>query len=276
MFSTESVIMGCRSQIRVWSDDEQVAFAAMRDAWEGMNDLEMILSDWNPQAEVAQLNAQGKLKLSPKLSSAARTAQELTRSTGGAFDFEKGALFFAWRQHRTRGEMLDPVEAQRLAALPPAHFSADGFAKLASGNRWDFGGIGKGMAADLAGEILRSHGCAHFQVDCSGDLLLGESPDSDSGWSIATEVEGLTLPVPNNHAIACSGDLHQFVLKDGVRYSHIIDPRDGQAVQNQLLTFVIAPTATAADAWATACSVDPTQIPPKGIRFISPPSDLVP
>lgn len=268
--------MGCRSEIRVWSDNEQVAFAAMRAAWEGMNKLEMTLSDWNPQAEVAQLNTQRKMKLSPELLTAARTARKLARSTGGAFDFEKGGLFFAWRQYRSKGELLDSVEAQRLAMLPPARLSADGFAELVSGNRWDFGGIGKGMAADLAGDILRTHGCAHFQVDCSGDLLVGEAPHSESGWSIATELKGMMLPVPNNHAIACSGDLHQFVLKDGVRYSHIIDPRDGQAVQNQLLTFVIAPTATAADAWATACSVDPTQIPPKGIRFISPPSDLVP
>lgn len=272
MFSTESVIMGCRSQIRVWSDNEQVAFAAMRDAWEGMNDLEMVLSDWNPQAEVAQLNAQGELKLSPKLLSAAQTARELTRSTGGAFDFEKGGLFFAWREHRTRGEMLDPVEAQRLASLPPAHFSADGFAKLAAGNRWDFGGIGKGMAADLAGEILRSHGCPHFQVDCSGDLLLGEAPDSDSGWSIATEVEGLTLAVPSNHAVACSGDLHQFLLHDGNRYSHIMDPRTGQAVTNQNLIFVLAPTATQADAWATALSVESELFRPKHIQTVQYPS----
>ena len=58
--------MGCRSQIRVWSDDEQVAFAAMRAAWEGMNELEMVLSDWNAQAEVAQLNAHGNKKLSTR------------------------------------------------------------------------------------------------------------------------------------------------------------------------------------------------------------------
>lgn len=268
--------MGCRSQIRVWCDDEQVAFAAMRAAWEEMNDLEMVLSDWNPQAEVAQLNAQGKLKLSPELLAAARTARSLSQSTDGAFDFEKGGLFFAWRQHRARDELLDPAEAQRLALLPPAHLSLDGFAELALGNRWDFGGIGKGMAADLAGKILRSHGCPHFQVDCSGDLLVGVALNRESSWSISTEIEGLTLQVPNNHAIACSGDIHQFVLQDGIRYSHIIDPRDGQAVRNQSLTFVLAPTATAADAWATACSVDPKKIPPEGIRFISTQPDLVP
>ncbi|MAC17899.1 MAG: hypothetical protein CMC97_06340 [Flavobacteriales bacterium] len=111
--------MGCRSQIRVWSDDEQVAFAAMRAAWEGMNELEMVLSDWNAQAEVAQLNAHGNKKLSPELLAAARTAREIARDTGGAFDFEKGGLFFAWRQQRSRGELLDPAEAQRLAVLPP-------------------------------------------------------------------------------------------------------------------------------------------------------------
>ena len=268
--------MGCRSQIRVWSDDEQVAFAAMRAAWEGMNELEMVLSDWNAQAEVAQLNAQGNKKLSPELLAAARTARELARATGGAFDFEKGGLFFAWRKQRSRGELLDPAEAQRLALLPPAQLSADGFAELAAGNRWDFGGIGKGMAADLAGEILRSHGCPHFQVDCSGDVLVGVALFGKATWLISTERAGLKIHVPNNHAIACSGDIHQFVLKDGVRYSHIIDPRDGQAVQNQSLTFVMAPTATAADAWATACSVDPQKNPPKGIRFISTPADLVP
>ena len=268
--------MGCRSQIRVWSDDEQVAFAAMRAAWNGMNELEMVLSDWNSQAEVAQLNAQGNMKLSPELLAAAQTAREFADATGGVFDFEKGGLFFAWRQQRSRGELLDPAEARRLALLPPAHLTADGFAELAPGNRWDFGGIGKGMAADLAGEILRSHGCPHFQVDCSGDVLVGVALHGESSWSVDTEMEGLTLHVPNNHAIACSGDMHQFVLKDGVRYSHIIDPRNGQAVQNQTLTFVLAPTATAADAWATACSVDPQKNPPKGIRFISPPSDLVP
>ena len=105
---------------------------------------------------------------------------------------------------------------------------------------------------------------------------MGVALHGESSWSVDTEMEGLTLHVPNNHAIACSGDMHQFVLKDGVRYSHIIDPRNGQAVQNQTLTFVLAPTATAADAWATACSVDPQKNPPKGLRFISTPSELVP
>ncbi len=260
--------MGCRSQIRVWSDDEQVAFAAMRAAWEGMNELEMVLSDWNAQAEVAQLNAQGNKKLSPELLAAARTARELARATGGAFDFEKGGLFFAWRQQRSRGELLDPAEAQRLALLPPAQLSADGFAELAAGNRWDFGGIGKGMAADLGGEILRSHGCPHFQVDCSGDLLVGEAINTNSNWSIATEIEGVKIPVPSNHAVACSGDLHQFLLHKGNRYSHIMDPRTGEFVLNQNLIFVIAPTATQADAWATALSVENELLRPKDIHTV--------
>jgi thiamine biosynthesis lipoprotein len=276
MFSTESIIMGCQSQIKVWSSDEEAAFAAMRAAWEGVNELEMVLSDWNPQAEVAQLNTQGKLKISTNLLHAAQTARTLTRSTGGRFDFEKGGLFFAWREHRRRGQLLDPVEAQRLALLPPARINQDGVAELAPGNRWDFGGIGKGMAADLAGEILRSRGITHFQVDCSGDLLVGKALEPNSDWFIATEIEGLTIRVPSNHAVACSGDANQFVLKDGVRYSHIIDPRSGQAIPNQSLTFVVAPTATSADAWATACSVDPKKIPPRGITFIPAAPRFVP
>ena len=150
--------------------------------------------------------------------------------------------------------------------LPPPN-SPDGF-PTASGNRWDFGGIGKGMAADLAGEILRSHGCPHFQVDCSGDLLVGEAINTNSNWSIATEIEGVKIPVPSNHAVACSGDLHQFLLHKGNRYSHIMDPRTGEFVLNQNLIFVIAPTATQADAWATALSVENELLRPKDIHTV--------
>ena len=268
LFTSESMLMGCKSQITVWGNNEEEAFDAMRSAWESMNALELVLTDWNPHGEVAQLNKLGELNISPDLRDAFQTARQLVEVTGGAFDFEKGALYLAWREHRANGEVLDSEKARELASLPSATLDANGVLCLAPNNRLDFGGIGKGMAADVAGDILRSRGVRHFQVDCSGDLLLGAPIGSATEWNISTPIEGLIIRVPADHAVACSGDEHQFILSNNERLSHIIDPRTGQAIRNQELIFVVAPSATEADAWATALSVAPEKKPQPNITLI--------
>jgi thiamine biosynthesis lipoprotein len=58
-----------------------------------------------------------------------------------------------------------------------------------------------------------------------------------------------------NAAVTTSGDAYQAVEIDGVRYSHIVDPRTGSGVPGPAAVTVIAPDATAADALATAASV---------------------
>jgi thiamine biosynthesis lipoprotein len=124
----------------------------------------------------------------------------------------------------------------------------------------DLGGIGKGFAADEAQAVLRAHGIARALVAAGGDVVLSGPPPDRPAWTVE-----IALPEPlragatplelHDAAVSTSGDAQQWVTLDGVRYSHIVDPRTGLALTGPSAATVIAPTGTASDALATAVSV---------------------
>jgi thiamine biosynthesis lipoprotein ApbE len=116
----------------------------------------------------------------------------------------------------------------------------------------DSGGIAKGYAADEALAALTSLGIKSALVALSGDIAIGSPPPGRSGWRIRVQDETLTLA---NAAVSTSGDQFQFVQIDGVRYSHILDPRTGRPLQSAPTVSVIALNGIDADSMATALSV---------------------
>lgn len=96
-------------------------------------------------------------------------------------------------------------------------------------------------------------------VNMGGDIRLGDPPPDQNGWRV--------VPVPfadgkrgkpmilANVGVASSGDSERFLEVDGVRYSHIVDPRTGIGLTHRTAVTVIAHDATAADALASALSV---------------------
>jgi thiamine biosynthesis lipoprotein len=125
----------------------------------------------------------------------------------------------------------------------------------------DLGGIAKGYAGDQALRTLRAAGIGAALVAASGDLAIGDAPPGTRGWRV-----GIGLPdradnklarqlLLANAAVSTSGDTEQFVELDGVRYSHILDPRTGVGLTNRVQASVIARHATATDALATTVCV---------------------
>jgi len=191
-------------------------------------------------------------------------AQKLASDTGGAFDVTAGASVQLWRR------------ARRLKRLPPellldSVLKTVGFRRLkldaknctaeltVPGMRLDLGGIAKGHALDEALAVLKRKGLRQVLVSAGGDILAGAAPPEKKGWRVAliglqeeTKPEFLWLA---NAAVATSGDLYQFLEVDGMRYSHIVDPRTGRALAQQRLVHVIAPDGVTADSLATAISV---------------------
>ena len=109
-------------------------------------------------------------------------------------------------------------------------------------------------------------------IDAGGDLVLGDAPPGREGWRIviatfdgsraASEKPGFSPPNKRprvlelaNCGVATSGDLYQFLEIDGVRYSHIVDPRTGLGLTERTNVTVIAPNGTVADALASGISV---------------------
>ena len=126
--------------------------------------------------------------------------------------------------------------------------------------RLDLGGIAKGYIlqealADRCGRL----GVTRALAESGGDIVVGDAPPGRNGWTI--DVPGADLAFRErasrltNSALSTSGATMQFVEIDGVRYSHVIDPRTGIAVTNHTVAHVIAEDAATADALSTALAV---------------------
>jgi thiamine biosynthesis lipoprotein len=128
----------------------------------------------------------------------------------------------------------------------------------------DLSGIAKGYAVDAVAGLLQDLGFASFLVEIGGELRLqGARPDGRS-WIVAVERPQGGMPEAFTRldlhgkaaGLAGSGDYRNYREVDGRRYSHEIDPRTGRPVAHTLASVtVLATTAAAADAWATALMV---------------------
>jgi thiamine biosynthesis lipoprotein len=135
--------------------------------------------------------------------------------------------------------------------------------------RLDLGGVAKGYILDQARAVLASRGIARALIEAGGDLVVGDAPPGREGWTIDTpEATGAFAGRARrltNAALATSGPSSQFVEIDGVRYSHVIDPRRGLGLTSGLVARVIAPDGATADALATALTV----LGPDGVATVT-------
>ena len=137
------------------------------------------------------------------------------------------------------------------------------------------GGIVKGYAVDRAIEILRANNIKNGIINAGGDLYCLGTKNGEL-WSIGVQhprqvgmiLETLSL---SNMAVATSGDYQRYFLYEGERYHHILDPQTGKPARKAQSATIIAPTAEAADAWATALFV---LGPYEGIRLVNTRADI--
>src|SRR5207244_12911520 len=168
----------------------------------------------------------------------------------GAFDVTVGPVVQLWR-HARRTQQL-PDQDELAAALAKVGYQrVDREAKKrtvrwrAPGMQLDLGGIAKGYAADEVLKLLRARfAIKQALVAASGDIACGDPPPDKDAWSvdiapIAKGQKPLTVKLANA-AVSTSGDLEQFVVIGGVRYSHIVDPKTGLGVTGRCSVTAIA------------------------------------
>ncbi|MDG2381032.1 MAG: FAD:protein FMN transferase [Pirellulaceae bacterium] len=261
--------MGTRFSILLYAKSEQQAKSATDAAFARIRQLNEILSDYRPDSELSQLSRSGVAKktvtVSEDLWAVLSRGQQLTRLTDGAFDMTLGPVTTLWRAARQKRAFPDQrlldqarqaIGAQHLV-LSPANRS---ICFQQPNMRLDLGGIAKGFALDQAMIAIKGEGITRALIDGGGDLLVSAPPPNSKGWRIGlTGLQDQQSPSKfvwlANRAIATSGDLRQYVEINGVRYSHLIDPKTGVGLTNSSLVTVIAPTAIDADAVASAVSV---------------------
>lgn len=245
---------------------EFVARDAARAAFARIAELDDKMSDYRPRSEVRLLSEYpGNWQpVSRELLEVFATAQEVSRLSGGAFDITVGPLVQLWRDTRRSRKLPDADALSRARSRSGAPLldidTARTMVRLWSRDmRLDLGGIAKGYILQEAIEVLRAHGVSSALVEAGGDVVVGDPPPGQRGWSVfvaggdtATIRRAQSL---SNAAVATSGGSEQFVEIDGVRYSHVIDPRTGLGVTGRHIVTVIAEDAALADAASTALSV---------------------
>lgn len=279
-YEFEEPHMGTRIRILLYANDKDQAITAVTAAFKRIREIENILSDYKASSEVMKLVAAndrdpGKVySISDDLATVLGYALDVSKRSDGAFDVTVGPLSKLWRESRANKTM--PSEADRNAALAKVgwkNVELDRSRKTvrfkSSGMRLDFGGIGKGYAADQALAILRQQGCPRALVAAAGDITTGDAPPGAPGWTI--DIEPIDTKQPKqqvvlvNASVSTSGDLYQFVEIDGVRYSHVLNPRTGLGLTGFVRSTVIAKHGWQADALTKAACLLP---PDKAVEMI--------
>lgn len=265
-FEFKEMHMGMEVRIVLYASDEARARMAARKAFDRIAELENIMSDYRPESELRRLERRtGEwVQVSGELQYVLAFAIDVADRTAGAFDPTVAPLVHLWREARGSGRLPAKQTLESARALVGwKRIEMDisqKFVRLAPGTRLDLGGIAKGAILQYVLRILDGLGFPAL-VEAGGDIAVSDAPPGEAGWRIAI---GDSTIVVADAAVSISGPQHQFVEIDGVRYSHVVDPRTGMALTNGYAATVVHPSATVADALATALTV----MGPEGLAIV--------
>ncbi|MFQ5610087.1 MAG: FAD:protein FMN transferase, partial [Woeseiaceae bacterium] len=158
--------------------------------------------------------------------------------SGGRFDITSGVLRHVWTfdgsdaipEEEEVREVLDFVGWHKVTWRNKT-------LTMPAGMQIDLGGVGKEYAVDKAVNQLREQDSVPCLVNFGGDLAVTASPTRQSSWQVGRETLQCPSATPagvihlESGALATSGDTRRFLLKDGMRYGHILDPTTGWPIE---------------------------------------------
>lgn len=255
--------MGTICRVILYAESPEKAREAARAAFAELAAVDDRMSDYKEGSELSLLcreSGRGPQHVTDPLWEVLGAARRFADLSGGAFDVTAGPVIRLWRRARKEKRQPEPAEIESarsrvgmdLLALDPDRRTVE---LRKEGMQLDLGGLAKGYACDRALRTLARLGIRHAMVDTGGGMALGDAPPGKPGWRIQIGDENAGLLILSRCGVATSGDAEQFVVIDGRRYSHIVDPRTGRALEGSSAVTVVAPDGMAADALATAISV---------------------
>ena len=241
-------------------------------------EINRLMSTYDSQSELSRFNASDSEGWFPVASETARVvafALEIAELSDGAFDPTVGPAVNLWGfgPNKRRGKLpTDDAISQALERVGYQNISVrsepPSLRKMNPDAYLDLSAIAKGYAVDQVAELLEAQGFGAAMVEIGGEVRTFGTKPNDIPWRIAIEKPRVPKIPPGTSepfqqilelrkaAIATSGDYHNYFERDGVRYSHTIDPQTGRPVQHQLAVVTVhAETCMEADALATALLV---------------------
>jgi len=256
LYKDSQLMMG--TIIEVISPDRNAAGIAFSE----IRRIDDLLSRFKDDSEISRLNREGRLRVSPDTLLVIKKSGQFWQATQGAFDITAAPLIELWGFYDRDYRLPSDSEIQeRLALIGFDKIKIDGnmVEFKIDGMKIDLGAIAKGFAIDCAVQELRQAGIDSALLNAGGDIYcLGDKRGIP--WSVAIRT-GVNLISSGDlklkdKAVATSGNYEQYFSVDGVRYSHILNPRTGKPAETDSASVtVIADDCLTADALATSVFV---------------------
>ncbi len=256
------VSMACVYSIVVYGRDMASLRPIVNAAFDEVDRIDRLMSHYKTDTELSRVNreaAKAAVKIDSELFDFISECLRYSRESDGAFDITVGPLMKAWGFFRGEGRMPSDAELSEArnkigyqhVVLNPKNGTIF-FDK--SGVELDLGGIAKGYAVDAAVALLKQRGIGSALVSAGGSTIYGlGSPPNADGWEVKIQdpvdhqKTAATVRL-KNQALSVSGSYEKFFELDGVRYSHVMDPRTARPAQGVLSVAVVTDTGTSGDA----------------------------
>ncbi|WP_421801497.1 FAD:protein FMN transferase [Flagellimonas sp.] len=258
-------LMGTRFEITVVAPNEEIGYINIDEAVSEIERIEKIISSWDKDSETSLINKNAGIKpvkVSRELINLIERSIKISEITDGAFDITYASMDEIWRFDGT----MDKVPSQERIEKS---VSKVGYQKIQldqenqtvflpeKGMCIGFGAIGKGYAADRAKDLLVSKDVKGGIINASGDLTTWGTKVTGEKWLV-----GIANPLSKDKvfswlpiiesSVATSGNYEKYIVLDGKKYSHIIDPRTGYPTRGINSVSIFAKQAELCDALATA------------------------
>ncbi|MCL3780986.1 FAD:protein FMN transferase [Prolixibacteraceae bacterium JC049] len=260
--------MGSKFVITVVDQEEAKATQYVQMAISEIKRIERVISSWDSNSETHQININAGIqpvKVSNELFQLIKRSIQISKITDGAFDISYASMDKIWKFDGSMQQMPSSEAIKKsIAKIGFQNIVLDEATRTVflkkKGMKIGFGAIGKGYAADMAKTLLVSKGAKSGVINASGDLISWGTKENGSPWKV-----GIVNPFNkekifswfklDDRAVVTSGNYEKFVVFNGKKYTHIIDPRSGYPVTGIHSVTIVAPKAELADALSTSVFV---------------------
>jgi thiamine biosynthesis lipoprotein len=268
-FSKSLRLMGNNFTITVVCKNEVIALKNIELAIAEIQRIEKLLTTYNNESQTNLINNNAgieSVKVDEEVFNLIERSIQISKITQGAFDISYGSIDKSlWNFDKTMAKL--PTSEQALERVHLINYKniildfeeRSVFLKN-KGMRIGFGGIGKGYAAERAKKILLENKVKSGIINASGDLTAWGVQPSGKPWTIGIAnpefpQNAFSYIEISNKAVATSGNYEKYIVIDGKKYSHTIDPKTGLPITGIKSVTIISNNAEFADAMATPIAV---------------------